>query len=140
MSLPRVINVNDNNVYFNVPDYIDKLFDKKVDISNFKFNEPYRIDAKLKEGSSLKIGELVISVKDDQVFVDRSKIFVSDVQIGTIFNTPKLDGKYELKIYVDNGIVEVFVNGGRYVISNVVYNNKASIEAKDIENIEVYSI
>lgn len=140
MSLPRVINVIDNNVYFNVPDYIDKLFDKKVDISNFKFNEPYRIDAKLKEGSSLKIGELVIFVENDQIFVDRSKVFVPDVQIGTVFNTPKLDGKYELKIYVDNGIVEVFVNGGRYVISNVVYNNKASIEAKDIENIEVYSI
>lgn len=140
MSLPRVINVIDNNVYFNVPDYIDKLFDKKVDISNFKFNEPYRIDAKLKEGSSLKIGDFVISVENDQVFVDRSKVFVPNVQIGTVFNTPKLDGKYELKIYVDNGIVEIFVNYGRYVISNVVYNNKASIEVKDIENIEVYSM
>lgn len=140
MSLPRVINVIDNNVYFNVPDYIDKLFDKKVDISNFKFNEPYRIDAKLKEGSSLKIGDFVISVENDQVFVDRSKVFVPNVQIGTVFNTPKLDGKYELKIYVDNGIVEIFVNCGRYVISNVVYNNKASIEVKDIENIEVYSM
>ena len=140
MSLPRVINVIDNNVYFNVPNYIDKLFDKKIDISSFKFNEPYKIETKLKDGSSLKIGELVISVEDDQVLVDRSKVFVSDVQIGTVFNTPKLDGKYELKIYVDNGIVEIFVNGGRYVISNVIYNNKSSIEAKDIENIEVYSM
>lgn len=140
MSLPRVINVIENNVYFNVPDYIDKLFDKKVDISNFKFNEPYRIDAKLKEGSSLKIGELVISIENDQVFVDRSKVFVPDVQVGTVFNTPKLDGKYELKIYVDNGIVEIFVNGGRYVISNIVYNNKTSIKVKDIKDIEVYSM
>ena len=140
MSLPRVINVIDNDVYFNVPNYIDKLFDKKIDISSFKFNEPYKIETKLKDGSSLKIGELVISVEDDQVLVDRSKVFVSDVQIGTVFNTPKLDGKYELKIYVDNGIVEIFVNGGRYVISNVIYNNKSSIEAKDIENIEVYSM
>ena len=140
MSLPRIINVIDNNVYFNVPDYIDKLFDKKVDISNFKFNEPYRIDAKLKKGSSLKIGELVISVENDQVFVDRSKVFVSDVQIGTVFNTPKLDGKYELKIYVDNGIVEIFINDGRYVISNIVYNNKDSIKVKNVENVEVYSM
>lgn len=140
MSLPRVINVVDNNVYFNVPDYVDKLFDKKVDILNFKFNEPYKIDAKLKEGSSLKIGELVISVENDQVFVDRSKIFVSDVQIGTVFNTPKLDSKYDLKIYVDNGIVEIFINDGRYVISNIVYNNKGSIKAKNIESVEVYSM
>lgn len=140
MSLPRVINVIDNNVYFNVPDYIDKLFYKNVDISNFKFNEPYRIDAKLKEGGSLKIGELVISVKNDQVFVDRSKVFVSDVQIGTVFNTPKLDGKYELKVYVDNGIVEIFINDGRYVISNIVYNNKDSIKIKSVESVEIYSM
>ena len=140
MSLPRVVNVIDNNVYFNVPDYIDKLFDKKIDILNFKFNEPYKIEAKLKDGSSLKIGELVISVEDDQVSVDRSKVFVSDVQIGTVFNTPKLDGKYELKIYVDNGIVEIFINGGRYVISNIVYNNKNSIEIENIKNIELYSM
>ena len=95
---------------------------------------------KLKEGSSLKIGELVISVENDQVFVDRSKVFVSDVQIGTVFNTPKLDGKYELKIYVDNGIVEIFINDGRYVISNIVYNNKDSIKVKNVENVEVYSM
>ena len=140
MSIPRVINVIDNNVYFNVPDYIDKLFNKKIDISNFKFNEPYRIDAKLKEDSSLKIGELVISIENDQVFVDRSKVFVPDVQIGTVFNTPKLDGKYELKIYVDNGIVEIFINDGRYVISNIVYNNKDFIKVKNIEEIETYSM
>lgn len=140
MSLPRVINVIDNNVYFNVPGYIDKLFNNKVDISNFKFNTPYKIETKLKEGSSLKIGELVVSVEDDQVFVDRSKVFISDVQIGIVFNTPKLHGKCELKIYVDNGIVEIFINDGRYVISNIVYNNKNSIEIENIKNIELYSI
>ena len=38
-----------------------------------------------------------------------------------VSNTPKVYGNYELDIFVEPNLIEVFVNGGEYVISNAVY-------------------
>lgn len=48
-----------------------------------------------------------------------------------------LKGKYELKIYIDNGIIEVFINDGKYVISNIVYDLKSYVKVNGIEKIEI---
>ena len=39
-----------------------------------------------------------------------------------ISSTPKLYGNYKLDIFVEPNLVEVFINDGEYVISNVVYD------------------
>ena len=36
-------------------------------------------------------------------------------------STPKLYGRYKLDIFVEPNLIEVFINDGEYVISNVVY-------------------
>ena len=36
--------------------------------------------------------------------------------------TPELGGRYELDILVDENLIEIFVNEGQYVLSQVVYN------------------
>ena len=38
-----------------------------------------------------------------------------------ISSTPALHGKYELDIFVEPNLIEIFVNGGQYVLSNIVY-------------------
>ena len=43
---------------------------------------------------------------------------------------------YELEIYVDEHLVEVFINNGEYVISNVVYGLTEEITGK---NYDLYS-
>lgn len=39
-----------------------------------------------------------------------------------VSSTPQLKGSYGLDIVVDKNLIEIFVNNGEYVISNVVYN------------------
>ena len=53
------------------------------------------------------------------------------------FKSSILKGKYELKIYIDNGIIEVFINDGKYVISNIVYDLKSYVKVNGIEKIEI---
>lgn len=36
-------------------------------------------------------------------------------------STPALKGRYDLDIFVEPNLIEIFVNDGEYVISNVVY-------------------
>ncbi|CDB15231.1 sucrose-6-phosphate hydrolase [Clostridium sp. CAG:221] len=54
-----------------------------------------------------------------------------------MFKSSILKGKYELKIYIDNGIIEVFINDGKYVISNIVYDLKSYVKVNGIEKIEI---
>ena len=37
------------------------------------------------------------------------------------FFTPEVKGRYDLDIIVDENLIEIFVNDGEYVLSNVVY-------------------
>lgn len=54
-----------------------------------------------------------------------------------MFKSSILKGKYELKIYIDNGIIEVFINDGKYVISNIDYDLKSYVKVNGIEKIEI---
>lgn len=140
MSIPRVINVKNNEVYFTVPEYIDSLFDKKVKLSEFNVEETYKLKVTLNEESVLNIGGYKISVNKDKIVADRSEVFPEIKGIGRVFNSSKLNGKYELNIYIDNGIIEIFINDGKYVISNIVYNLKSNIEAINVNNIEMFKL
>ena len=137
MTLPRKITVRKNQVYFSIPDYIDDKFNKKIDIGKFYINNPCKINVTLKENSVLDIGGYKIFIEDDRVVVDRSEVFVETNKVGKMFKSSILKGKYELKIYIDNGIIEVFINDGKYVISNIVYDLKSYVKVNGIEKIEI---
>ena len=140
MSLPRVVNVKNDEVYFTIPEYIDKLFNKKVELSEFNAEEAYKLNVTLNEESILNIGGYKISVNKDKIVADRIEVFPELKRKGRVFNSSKLNGKYELKIYIDNGIIEIFINEGKYVISNIVYNLKSNIEVSNVENIEMFKL
>ena len=46
----------------------------------------------------------------------------------------------DLSIYIDNGIIEMFINDGKYVISNIVYGLKSKIELNNIETIKLLKL
>lgn len=140
MSLPRIINVKDNDVYFSIPEYIDKLFNKEVNLSDFDIKEAYKLNVTLNEDSILNIGGYKISVIDDSIVADRSEVFPELKRKGRVFNSSKLNGRYDLSIYIDNGIIEMFINDGKYVISNIVYGLKSKIELNNIETIELLKL
>ena len=140
MSLPRVINIRDNDVYFSVPEYIDKLFNKEVKLSEFDINEVYKLDVTLNKDSMLNIGGYKISIIDDSIVADRTEVFPDIKRKGRVFRSSKLNERYDLSIYIDNGIIEVFINDGKYVISNIVYGLESKIEFNNIEIIKLFKI
>lgn len=140
MSLPRVINVRENEVYFSVPEYIDKLFNKEVKLSEFDINEVYKLDVTLNKDSILNIGGYKISIIDDSIVADRTEVFPDIKRKGRVFKSSKLNERYDLSIYIDNGIIEMFINDGKYVISNIVYGLKSKIELNNIETIKLLKL
>lgn len=140
MTLPRVVNVKKDKVYFTIPDYIDKLFNKKVKLSEFNNQEAYKLNVTLNEESILNIGGYKISVSEDMIVADRTEVFPELNRKGRVFNSSKLNGRYELKIYIDSGIIEIFINEGKYVISNIVYKLTSNIEANNVEKIEMFKL
>ena len=140
MSLPRVINIRDNEVYFSVPEYIDKLFNKEVKLSEFDINEVYKLDVTLNKDSILNIGGYKISIIDDSIVADRTEVFPDIKRKGRVFKSSKLNERYDLSIYIDNGIIEMFINDGKYVISNIVYGLESKIELNNIETIKLLKL
>ena len=86
------------------------------------YDRPFRLQTTLKEGDVLDIGGYRIYVEEDCVKADRSRVFGNRKNYRMVSSTPQLKGSYGLDIVVDKNLIEIFVNNGEYVISNVVYN------------------
>lgn len=140
MTLPRVISVVNNKVHFKVPDYIQDLFSKEIEVAEFNTSKPCLIKAKLKSNGKVNIGGYRIKVKDDKILVDRGEVFTECELKAVKFNTPKLEGRYDLNIFIDKGIVEIFVNDGEYVITNVVYDMKSYIKYENLSELKIFEM
>lgn len=143
MCIPRVVQVKDGHIYFRVHPEVDQYFTQKVlteervltkeaDLKEMSVSaeQPYRVKVSLEEGEVLNIGGYKIWVERDFIKTDRSEVFAGIEGHRMISSTPKLYGKYRLDILVDPNLIEVFVNEGEYVISNVVYGLGEYIEGR----------
>lgn len=148
MCLPRVVEVKKGHVYFRVHPEADRYFEKEIPIGKLSSrrhasekerdgasaqscrNVPYRLKTKLELGEQLNIGGYRLWVEDDALKADRSKVYSGLYGYRLSASTPKLGGRYELDIFVDGNLIEVFVNGGQYVLSHVVYGLGDEIKGK----------
>ena len=73
----------------------------------------------------------ILLAEDDKIKTDRSKVFVKNGNYRLTAETPVLKDEYNLEIYVDENLIEVFINDGEYVISNVVYGLSDKIIGKE---------
>lgn len=134
MCIPRVIEVCDGRIYFRVHPEVERNFVQEVGIMEGKVpiseGIPYRIRTSLEEGESVNIGGYRICREGNSLRTDRSKVFSDIEEHQVISNTPELSGECHLDIFVEPNLIEVFINAGEYVISNVVYGLKDYIEGK----------
>lgn len=121
MCQPRVVDVSEGHIYFRVHPNAEHYFSKEAEVSDRLPKLPCRLQTVLADGAVLNIGGYCLRVKEDCVMADRSRVFEGIEGHRLVSSTPKLSGKYELDIFVSHNLIEVFVNGGQYVISNVVY-------------------
>lgn len=131
MCLPRVVELMEGHIYFRVHPQTERFFSRQAKIGEeIDFRKPFRLKTRLKEGETLDIGGYRIWIEDDRLKTDRSKVFKrQDFGPDTkdpdnyrmISSTPPLQGKYELDIFAEPNLIEIFINQGAYVLSNVVY-------------------
>ena len=133
MCIPRIVDVKNNHVYIRPHTNVKNSFVTKLSAPK---KSGYMLKTTLKNGESINVGGYVIKRENDKITTDRSKVFNIKDNYRLIAETPVINDGYELEIYVDEHLVEVFINNGEYVISNVVYGLTEEITGK---NYDLYS-
>lgn len=133
MCIPRIVDVKNNHVYIRPHTNVKNSFVTKLSAPK---KSGYMLKTTLKNGESINVGGYVIKRENDKITTDRSKVFNIKGNYRLIAETPVINEGYELEIYVDEHLVEVFINNGEYVISNVVYGLTEEITGK---NYDLYS-
>ncbi len=128
MCVPRVIEVENGHIFFRVHPEVDRYFSTEPQgTQSIPGDTPCRIQAKLEEGEELNIGGYRIWKEQGAVKTDRSKVFGKTKGPAVVCSTPEGVEQCNLDIIVEPNLIEVFVNGGQYVISNVVYGLGSAI-------------
>ena len=133
MCIPRFVDVKNNHVYIRPHTNVKNSFVTKLSAPK---KSGYMLKTTLKNGESINVGGYVIKRENDKITTDRSEVFNIKGNHRLIAETPVINDGYELEIYVDEHLVEVFINNGEYVISNVVYGLTEEITGK---NYDLYS-
>lgn len=133
MCIPRIVDVKNNHVYIRPHTNVKNSFVTKLSAPK---KSGYMLKTTLKNGESINVGGYLIKRENDKITTDRSKVFNIKGNYRLIAETPVINDGYELEIYVDEHLVEVFINNGEYVISNVVYGLTEEITGK---NYDLYS-
>lgn len=129
MSLPRVVEVQDGHIYFRVHPQVEAYFDTELaEAGMMEHGRPFRLRTILREGEMLDIGGYRIFLEEGKVTADRSRVSGGGEDIRLVNRTPRIAGSCRLDIFVEPNLIEIFVNDGEYVLSNVVYDLGREIE------------
>lgn len=119
LSMPRVLLQKDGHVFQQVHPNILKLFNKEVD--SIDFSEPFLLKTHLDEKEDMELGGLHLFIKDDCLWCDREDISIHANKVCNLNHTPQLNRRYDLDIYYDRHVFEIYINNGYYVMSQIVY-------------------
>ena len=128
--MPRVCEVKDRHIFFRPHPDIRAKFSKKTALPK----GIYMVKASLSAGDTLNIGGYLIKEEYGRIVADRSGVINNHNELRNVFETPVLSGGADIEAYVDGNMIEVFVNGGEYVITNAVYGLSERVS----ENAELF--
>ena len=131
--MPRVLEERDGHIYQSVYPTIKSLFHQETNVIDL--NEPFLLKVNMKENSYMNIGGFKLYIQDDCLYADRTNVSIQHEKVCHINHTPPLHHQYDLEIYYDAHVFEVFINDGYYVLSQVVYelNDIIDISENDIK-------
>lgn len=129
MSLPRLVELRGDRVCFPVHPNVAAAFRRPAaDLSPLAEYRPVRVRTVLREGEALDLGGYRVSLEGGRVTGDRSRVFDGPAGHRLTAATPALEGgSCDLDIFLDPHLVEIFVNGGQYVLSQVVHGLGAGL-------------
>ena len=129
MCLPRLVEVRNDRICFPVYPEVKKGFTQVEAVGTaLASGAPFYIKTGIEEGEKINIGGFHLRLEDGCICADRSEVFTDNKKFRTISKTPKIGEKASLEIFVEPNLIEVFINDGEYVLSNVVYGLKDEAE------------
>lgn len=134
--IPRIVEVKNGHIYFRPHPNVQNRFTKKISSPTEAGKGGYKISLDIDEGAEINIGGYRISYRNNRVSADRSTVFAAHDEIRCHFETPAIYEGNHLEIYVASNLIEVYINNGEYVLSNVVYGLSDQIQA---ENYEIFT-
>ena len=138
--IPRVIEVKNDHIYFRVHPNIRNAFSKKINSPDEADENGYRVSFSLEDGETVDIGGYQITRKGNKIHTDRGRLVDTSWEMQTEFSTPDLKDGFQIDVYVDPNLIEVFVNDGEYIISNCVYNLGTDIHQQGNVKYEMYTL
>ncbi len=125
LSLPREIKIIDNHIYQQVLDEYQQLINSSEEISGTQVlkSRQFKLEITVNDDLKLKIGndddDLILRTNGNQLSLDRSQMSQSiAVDYGTERVLHAQEKITRLEIYVDNSIMEIFVNEGKYTMTS----------------------
>lgn len=139
-TLPRVVSVSDGQLHYAVHPLVKEQFTQTCRPESF-FGTAVRIEAELDADATLNIGGYEIRRKGTLLYTDRTRVFPDDAARWLRRTQTILTGGYcRLEIYVDHGIVEIFVNGGEQVITQVVYEMRKTCFYEHVRGLRCWKL
>ena len=133
MCLPRVVGIKNGQVTFEVHPNVKENFEE-IDLTKtvlkLKEKQPLWITTTLSEGEELEIGGYEIRLEDGTVVGNRGRVFADMEGYHVDHQTPKVGKSAKLDIFVEENLIEIFVNDGQYVLSHVVYGLGHTLNGK----------
>ena len=135
MCVPRVIEYVDGCFYYRIHPNVLKYFDKKLsdkEMSSFRAGreKPWFMETQITNGDFIDIGGFRIWMENDTIHTNRDKVFVKGAKLPNSFTLPAYSSEYKLSIIVEPNIIEIYVDDGRYCLTNAVYNLQEQLTGK----------
>lgn len=130
MSLPRLVEWRDGAVCFPAHPNVCACFTRPArGLAPLADHRPVRLRGTLRSGQTWNLGGCRIRLQDGCVTADRSAVFDHLPGQRLSARTPSLGREAcRLDIFVDENIIEIFVEDGRYVLSQVVLGLDQTLE------------
>ena len=138
LTMPRTLSQKDGHVYQNVHQNIARLFTKET--ATCDFANPFMMKVAMNEGDTVNLGGMELTIADDCLHCDRTPVSIVADKVSNHNVTPKLNGRYELEIYYDHHVFEIFINDGFYVLSQVVYELDESICRISVPEYRIFTL
>ena len=118
--MPRVLKEKEGKIIQELYPEIKNSFNQEI--QDISFDQPFQLKTTLNKDSSLNLGGFKIDIQDDCLHLNREEVSIQENKVCNDVISPKLQGHYDIELYYDHHVFEIYINGGEYVMSQVVYD------------------
>ena len=118
--MPRVLKEKEGKIIQELYPEIKNSFNQEI--QDISFDQPFQLKTTLNKDSSLNLCGFKIDIQDDCLHLNREEVSIQENKVCNDVVSPKLQGHYDIELYYDHHVFEIYINGGEYVMSQVVYD------------------